>query len=251
MTTLEHPPTSTRYAVYFAPGQNDPWWDAGSRWLGRCALTGQALAQPAVAGLAPEQFAQLTQAPRRYGWHATLKAPFVLAEGCTLSELQRELSAIALRHPAFGLPSLMVSKMDGFLGLVIDGGDHAVQHIAANCVTGLHAFAAPLPPSEQTRRRGKGLSARQEQLLQDWGYPFVLDQFRFHFSLTGSLTESLTGALVGELVDVTPAQVEALRLAAQQHFSALPPCRFDRLALFQESRPGAPFTWVSSHALNA
>lgn len=245
MTMLDHTPTSTRYAVYFAPGQNDPWWDAGSRWLGRCALTGQALAQPAVAGFSPAQFEQLTQAPRRYGWHATLKAPFVLAEGCTLVELQCQLSTIAQQHLAFGLPPLLVSQMDGFLALRIDGDDHAVQHIAANCVTGLHAFAAPLPPSEQARRRGKGLSARQEQLLQDWGYPFVLDQFRFHFSLTGSLT----GASTGVLADVVPTQIDALKLAARHHFSALPPCRFDRLALFEEARPGAPFTWVSSHAL--
>lgn len=245
MTKLEHPSAPTRYAVYFAPGQSDPWWGAGSHWLGRCAVTGRTLTQPAVAGLSAEQFAQLTQAPRRYGWHATLKAPFVLAEGCPLAEVQNQLSALARRHRAFELPPLVVSHMDGFLGLRIDGDDHAVQHIAANCVTGLHVFAAPLPPSELVRRRGKGLSARQEQLLQDWGYPFVLDQFRFHFSLTGSLTGVATDAQAG----VTPTQVDALTLAAQQHFAALPPCRFDQLALFEEARPGAPFAWVSSHAL--
>lgn len=247
MTTPEHSSAPARYAVYFAPGQHDPWWDAGSRWLGRCAVTGQALPQPAVAGLSAAQFAQLTQAPRRYGWHATLKAPFVLADGCTLAALQNELSTLARRHRAFELPPLVVSQMDGFLGLRLDGDDHAVQHIAANCVTGLHAFAAPLPPSELVRRRGKGLSDRQEQLLQDWGYPFVLDQFRFHFSLTGALT----GASTGVLADVTPTQVDALKAAAQQHFAALPPCRFDQLALFEEARPGAPFAWVSSHALKA
>lgn len=247
MTMPEHNSPSVRYAVYFAPGQNDPWWVAGSRWLGRCALTGQALTQPAVDGFSAAQFAQLTQAPRRYGWHATLKAPFVLAEGCTLADLQGQLSALARRHRAFELPPWAVAQMDGFLGLRLDGDDHAVQHIAANCVTGLHAFAAPLPPSELVRRRGKGLSARQEQLLQDWGYPFVLDQFRFHFSLTGSLT----GASTDVLADVTPTHVDALKLAAQQHFAALPPCRFDQLALFEEARPGAPFAWVSSHALKA
>mgnify|MGYP000007459628 CR=1 FL=1 len=247
MTTPEHSSAPVRYAVYFAPGQHDPWWDAGSRWLGRCAVTGQALPQPAVAGLSAAQFAQLTQAPRRYGWHATLKAPFVLADGCTLAALQNELSTLARRHRAFELPPLVVSQMDGFMGLRLDGDDHAVQHIAANCVTGLNTFAAPLPPSELVRRRGKGLSDRQEQLLKDWGYPFVLDQFRFHFSLTGALT----GAWPEALADVTPTQVDALKLAAQQHFAALPPCRFDQLALFEEARPGAPFAWVSSHALKA
>lgn len=237
MSTIELSPGTARYAVYFAPDESDPWWGAGSRWLGRCARTGGTLVQPQVDGIPPEQLAQLTEAPRRYGWHATLKAPFMLATGCSLPDLQRELGVVASQHRAFALPPLKVRRMGDFLALGIDGDDSAVQHIGAHCVTALHALAAPLPPSEVVRRRGKRLTERQEAMLQAWGYPHVLDQFRFHMSLTGSLRA------------VEPLQVDALFTGAVRQFSGLPPARFDALDLFVETAPGAPFRWLSRHQL--
>ena len=236
--TISNPQTATpRFAVYFAPAEADPWWNAGSHWLGRCARTGAERPQPTIEGIAPEQMRQLTQAPRRYGWHATLKAPFALAEGSSLVDLQQQLTSVASQHQRFELPPLKVIRMDDFLGLAIDGDDQLVKHIGAHCVTALHPFAAALPPTEVARRRGTGLSARQEQMLQAWGYPHVLDQFRFHLSLTGPLQTA------------SAAQAEALRLAATRFFEPLPPARFDSLNLFVERAPGAPFQWLSSHAL--
>lgn len=237
MSTIELSPGTARYAVYFAPGEADPWWGAGSCWLGRCARTGRTLPQPRVDGIQPEQLARLTEAPRRYGWHATLKAPFMLAAGCSLPDLQHELDAVASQHHALDLPPLTVNCMGDFLALGIDGDDHAVQHIGAHCVTALHALAAPLPPSEVVRRRGKGLTERQEAMLQAWGYPHVLDQFRFHMSLTVSLQA------------VEPGQVNALLTGAVVQFSGLPPARFDALDLFVETAPGADFRWLSRHPL--
>ena len=237
MTTLKTPHATARYAVYFSPGESDPWWHAGCSWLGRCARTGLDRAQPIIDGVGADQLAVFTQAPRRYGWHATLKAPFALLAGQTLADLQLELSAVASQHRAFQLPRLKVAHMDGFLGLVIEGDDQPVQHIGAHCVTALHPFAAPLPPAEVVRRRGAGLSERQEQMLHTWGYPHVLDQFRFHMSLTGSLQAA------------SAAEVGALQAGAMRHFESLPPVRFDSLSLFVETAPGAPFRWVSSHAL--
>ena len=67
-----------RYAAYFAPAIGSAWWEAGSHWLGRCAARGQPLPQPAIDGMPPARQQALTAAPRRYGWHATLKAPFAL-----------------------------------------------------------------------------------------------------------------------------------------------------------------------------
>ena len=237
MTAFELTQTTARYAVYFAPGPEDRWWEAGSKWLGRCARTGMAMDQPAVTGIEPVQLAELTQAPRRYGWHATLKAPFSLATGCALADLQHQLNRIACQHSSFLLPPLRVEHMDTFLALVLDGDDSAVQHMGAMCVTALHSLAAPLPDSEVVRRRGAGLTARQEELLQAWGYPHVLDQFRFHMSLTGSLRA------------LSPAQRESLRQGAVSHFQSLQPLRFEALDLFVEISPGSPFRWVSRHPL--
>jgi len=59
--------------------------------------------------------------------------------------------------------------------------------VAARCVRDLQSLAAQLSASELKRRRQAGLSAQQDAMLLRWGYPFVLDHYRLHFSLTGSL----------------------------------------------------------------
>jgi hypothetical protein len=51
----------------------------------------------------------------------------------------------------------------------------------------LDAFRAPPDESELAKRRKAGLSARQEAMLTRWGYPYVMDDFRFHLTLTGRL----------------------------------------------------------------
>jgi putative phosphonate metabolism protein len=226
-----------RYAIYFAPPPGSDAWQAGSAWLGRCAATGQVLRQPEVAGVPAEAFARLTAAPARYGWHATLKAPFTLAEGISQADLERRLASVCAALPAFTLPPLGVARLGAFLALTPDTPSHHLQRVADACVTQLHALAAPLSPSEWARRRGAGLSDRQEVLLQAWGYPHVLEQFRFHFSLTGPLNDM-------------PASVsEALMQAAQSWFASLPPCPFHAVALFVEPVPGQPMQWLGQWPL--
>lgn len=229
--------TAPRYAIYFAPHPSSDWGLAGSTWLGRCAASGQPLRQPTVAGVAPDVFARLTAAPARYGWHATLKAPFTLAEGVSQIDLERHLAAVCATLPAFTLPPLAVTKPGAFLALTPGTPCAHLQRVADACVTQLHALAAPLPPSELVRRRGDGLSDRQEALLQTWGYPHVLEQFRFHFSLTGALN--------GVPVSVS----EALGQAAQAWFAALPPCPFHAVSLFVEPAPGQALQWLGQWPL--
>ncbi|MDR6854216.1 DUF1045 domain-containing protein [Variovorax guangxiensis] len=221
-----------RYAVYFAPRVNSPWWLAGSRWLGRCAARGEPIAQAPVPGLSAPELHRLTQAPRRYGWHATLKAPFALAPGVDEAQLRASTRALAAEFQPFTLPPLKVAMLDDFLALVPDGDAHAVEALAAACVTRLQPLAASLAPAELERRRAAGLTPAEDALLLRWGYPFVLERFRFHLSLTGSLK------------DAEPAAIEALKEAARHRFDALPACRVDSVSLFAEPRPGADFMLV-------
>lgn len=72
----------------------------------------------------------------------------------------------------------------------------------------------------------------EDALLLRWGYPFVLERFRFHMSLTGSLSETQLSV------------VDAMRRAGAQWFGPLPACRVESVALFAESRPGADFVLV-------
>jgi hypothetical protein len=96
-----------------------------------------------------------------------------------------------------------------------------------------------LPPAELARRRVADLTPRQDALLQRWGYPFVLEEFQFHLSLTGPLS-------------LVPPDTQALvHDAAEQFFADLPPLQFNSLALFAEPTPGADFVLLDHLEMGA
>ncbi len=230
-----------RYAAYFAPAIGSDWWEAGSDWLGRNAANGQARPQPVFDGLPADLQHQVTAAPRRYGWHATLVAPFTPWPHIEEAALRDGLQTLCQAWNPFSMPPLDVALLDDFLALVPVQPSPALHAMAGACVTGLHAFAEPLSPSELQRRRSTGLTPEEDALLVRWGYPFVLQRFRFHMSLTGSLR------------DAAPAAVEALRAAARQHFAPLlssaQPLRFETVSLFAEPSPGADFVCIAQTEL--
>nr|WP_213953495.1 DUF1045 domain-containing protein [Variovorax sp. dw_954] len=231
--------TAHRYAAYYAPAFGGPLSEAGSRWLGRSACDGRAVPQPVVEGVSPELLRQLTAGPRRYGWHATLKAPFALLPQLELSNLHGGIQAICAAWDAFELPALKVDLIDDFLALVPAQSSTAIHALAGACVTGLKSFARPLSSFELERRRAPGLTSREDALLCSWGYPFVLDCFRFHMSLTDSLRHT------------EPEIVRALAEGAQRHFDKVPAGRFDAISLFAEPSPGADFICLEQIRLGA
>ena len=237
MTNTLIPPY--RFAVYFAPPPDSPWWQAGSQWLGRCAAGGALKPMPAIKGISDEAFHQVTAAPRRYGWHATLKAPFSLAAGADAEQLRAALTKIAASSSAFEMPPLKVTLLDDFLAIVPLTTSAEANTVAARCVMELQHLAAPLSAADLQRRRQAALSPTQDELLLRWGYPFVLDEFQLHCSLTGSLKQ------------LNPQQVQNLQQGAQDWFDDLPPCHFETLALFIEPTPGADFVLQEHFKLTA
>jgi putative phosphonate metabolism protein len=228
-----------RYAAYFAPPVDSPWWRAGSRWLGRDAFTGELHSLPSLPGLITVDQSRLTAAPRRYGWHATLKAPFAIAADVDLQQLRKLLRVVCSDLAPFTLPSLEVTLLDDFLALVPKQQSADIDRVARACVTGLHALAAPLSVADLARRRAAGLTPEEDALLLRWGYPYVMDRFQFHMSLTGPLRE-------------TPmSTISVLKNAAREYFAPLPPCRFDSVALFAEPAPGADFVLLEHVPLRA
>jgi hypothetical protein len=195
-----------------------------------------------IHGVAREELARLTAAPRRYGWHATLKAPFALAPGVDWLMLHHAVQTLASSLRSLRMPPMQVERIDDFLALVPMAGHAAnsdIQAVAAACVTQLQPLAAVLSERDLARRRAAGLTPRQDELLRQWGYPFVLDEFRFHMSLTGSLA----GA--------DDETVELVQDAADQFFADLPPLHFGSLALFAEPTPGADFVLLDHLELGA
>jgi len=228
-TLTPTPPRAYRYAVYFVPNIEQQWWAHASQWLGRCAVSQQFSAQPLIAEVSSKRFAEFTEHPRRYGFHATMRAPFVLANEYQPSDLISHVSALCQHLKPFVLPRLRVTLLEQFLALVPERDVSQITLLEQQCVTQLNDYAEPLGPEELVRRRSAGLSSHEDALLLRWGYPYVLDRFRFHCSLTGSLAKA------------SPQEVSALTQAAYQHFDHLPLCVFDSLAIFAEPTQGADF----------
>ncbi|WP_252374494.1 DUF1045 domain-containing protein [Hydrogenophaga sp. 2FB] len=228
-----------RVAVYFAPRPQSVWWQAGSQWLGRCAATGAAFELREVPGVSTDLLRDLTAEPRRYGFHATLKPPFRLQQGQKLDDVLQELHRLCGGIAPFTLPPLRVAMLGDFLALRPEGDNRRADDLAARCVTSLQPLAAPLYADELARRRRQPLTPEQDGLLQRWGYPWVLQQFRFHLSLTSSLKAC------------SEAQRAALVHAAEAVFHPLPACSVDSIAVFVEPRPGADFVLADHQALRA
>jgi hypothetical protein len=171
-----------RHAIYFAP--RGALAAFGAAWLGWDPVTGAVSDGFALPGL-PLPRAELVAAPRRYGLHATLKAPFRLAAGRDPARLDAAASAVARAHARFDL-RLEVGAIGPFVALLPAAPPPALRMLADACVTGLDRFRAP-PDAAELARRGARLDAAEAAHLARWGYPYVLDRFRFHITLTGPL----------------------------------------------------------------
>jgi putative phosphonate metabolism protein len=177
--------TAERYALYFAPVAGDPLWAFGCGVLGRDAISG------ATTEIVPElvqafpQWRQAVDAAAHYGFHATLKAPFELAAGVDLETLRADLAATCAALPPVQLGILKVAQLNRFVALVPVEPPAALGDLAALLVRGLDHWRAPLTPEDRARRSPDRLSPRQREYLDRWGYPYVLEEFQFHMTLTG------------------------------------------------------------------
>jgi putative phosphonate metabolism protein len=190
-----------RYALYYAPDVDSPLWARGCFWLGRDAERDLPLVQPAVPGWSAEAVRALTAQPRRYGWHATLKPPFALRPGCDPQLLADRLTAFCARRASFELPPLAVARLSQFIALRPASEGTALRALADACVTEFDDLRAPLDPADAVRRRAAGLTPAEEALLERYGYPYVLEAFRFHLTLTQALDDAAARLLLPWLAD--------------------------------------------------
>lgn len=207
-----------RFAVYYLPPCG-PLADFGACWLGWDVQAGQAVAQPDLPGISA-----FTDRPRKYGFHATLKPPFRLAPGASPAALEQALADLAARVAPATCDGLQADLLGRFLALRPVGDTAGIERVAAAVVEGLDAFRAQPDEAELVRRRKARLTPAQDRLLLRWGYPYVMEEFRFHMTLTGPLEKGRAGPVQAML---------------QEHLPPLPrPFVMDEVALVGERADG-------------
>ena len=224
---MMHP--GARVAVYYTPLPDDPLFAKAATWLGRDPESDAPVAQPNL----PDQpdladIAAVTEEPRLYGFHATLKPPMRLAAGRQWFDVLEAAKSLADRTAPFRLPTLAVSDVFGFLALRETMHCPSLQALADACVADLDPFRAPPSEAEFARRRRAGLTPQQDAMLQRWGYPYVFETWFFHMTLTRRLT----------------ATEKALyQPAAEQYFAPTLgiPRDVTDICLFVQPAPGEPF----------
>lgn len=218
---------TARYAIYYAPRADSALWAKASAWLGYDAYAGEVVARSVPAGLEDLDLDTLTQDPKGYGFHGTLKAPFEMAAWRTEAELLDQVARSAVRLSAFEVP-IAPAALGRFLAFQLGHPSPEMQALHALCVRDFDGFRAPPSDADLARRRKAPLTPEQDARLVEWGYPYVFEDFRFHMTLTSAIgDEAMRARVLAALTD---------------HFAAeTGPHLFDGLAVFKQDDREAPF----------
>jgi hypothetical protein len=129
-----------------------------------------------------------------------------------------------------------VDSISGFIAVVPAQPSAELLQLAADATREFDPFRAPLTPEDRARRNPAKLTPRQCEYLDRWGYPYVMEEFRFHMTLTGRLDS---------------ARREPVMAMLRERFAAigLKTIAIDRIALFREDHAGARFRIVRHDVL--
>nr|WP_081457974.1 DUF1045 domain-containing protein [Desulfobulbus propionicus] len=221
-----------RFAISFTFSPGTPLWHIGTQWLGRDALSGQNFAPPKVLGLDAETLRELTRIPARHGLQAPLVPLFRLKPPLTEADLKAALVDFSSRQSPFALPPLALCHVNRAFSLCPCRHFPALQALAARCTRAFDRLRAPLNPSELAKHKAQPLSGQEKRNLEMWGNPYVFEQYRFAFPLTGRMAEG--------------RQKELVHSALQTFFgpALAQPVVLDSLYLFVEPEHGQPLSGV-------
>ena len=175
-----------RFAVYFSPKADSELDKFGKNVLGRTAESARAPTAN-TSFVDSSRWKQITERPAHYGFHATLKAPFELSEAHTAAQLLAAVESFSTNFYPVSLNTLAPRNMAGFIALTLAEQSQSLTQFAFSCVEQFETFRKPLSEADTKRRQQQSLTPRQESLLQEFGYPYVADEFRFHMTLSGKL----------------------------------------------------------------
>ena len=228
--------STPRYAIYFTPHPESALAVFGARLLGYDPDKGLPVAQMELNGVDREGLIAATEAPRRYGFHATIVAPFYLGDHSE-DQLIEQFREFCERARPASLGRLAVARVDQFIALTPVNACTDVNTLERDCVTFFDSFRAPLSERDLARRGDGSLTPRQRGYLLRWGYPYIFEEFQFHMSLTGQLS-------TGDCDRYITALSEAYRLLSE---ASIP---LDALSLLRQDSPKSRFRVVAREALN-
>lgn len=226
-----------RYALYYAPVAESALWAFGCGILGYDAECGADMPIAPPAGIEAAFWHDMRRKPAGYGFHGTLKAPFRLDPAYDEAMLLAAVTALAGSCPPFELPALELSIAGDFFALVPSAPAPEMNALARRAVLELDRFRAPLTEADRRRRNPHQLTPRQRILLEAHGYPFVLEEFRFHMTLTGAVTEGMRED-VGRALAAAYAECRASSALMVQD-----------IAVFRQEGSGQPFRLLQRFAL--
>lgn len=225
-----------RYAIYFSAGADNALSHFGAELLGYDAYTGDELPFPGDALRIAPDWRDVSADPRKYGFHGTLKAPMALASGKTEAELVAACATFAGRVRPIPMIRPVVDSISGFIAVIPAEPAAELQRLAADCVRDFDSFRPPLTAEDRARRKPEKLTERQREYLDRWGYPYVMEEFRFHMTLTGRLDAERRGPIV----EMLRARFAGLKLET---------LAIDRIALFKQNDAKARFGIVGEWTL--
>lgn len=208
----------SRYAIYFTAPPASDLAQFGASWLGWDSASGQTCTHPDIPGV---DVATITATPRKYGFHGTLKPPFRLAAGTDQARLEAAFHDFCSRNAPVQLEGLKLSRLGAFMALTPVGDAAVLAELAAKIVISFDDFRAPLTQAELARRRKSRLNPAQEAHLAKWGYPYVMDQFRYHMTLTGRISSEIADLVarglepMGDVLNPRPYDIDALTLLGE------------------------------------
>ncbi len=225
-----------RYALYYAAARGSALDRFGAQLLGYDAWTGESVPFPDEMMQAAPDWRELTTDPRKYGFHATLKAPFALAQGRTEAALLDFCRTFAATPRSIPMIKPQVDSISGFIAVIPAERSDELEGLARDCVVAFDAFRAGLTGQDRARRNPDRLTPRQRDHLDCWGYPYVMEEFRFHMTLTGRLDEARRGPV---------------RQMLRERFSAtgIDQIAIDRIALFRQDAAAARFRIIGDWPL--
>ena len=178
---------TARYAIYFAPDDDSELGIFGATVLRRRALDASDWLNPDLAVEFPQSsvWSDRIQRPAHYGFHATIKAPFELSKGQSADKLIADLAEFCQSCQTISLQGMAPIRTSRYDALAFEQQPEALRQLASDCVITFEKYRAPLTEADIKRRDPTSLSASEIENMHRFGYPYILDDFNFHMTLSG------------------------------------------------------------------